>query len=144
MEDKNIERREKYLQLANASIDSSSLFKSTISHDLHDHEHHLHFAIWEYVTVFPWLWKSMVHAKHEAFAFKYDPKIMKHLEDEEMMPIRSMMYFWSIMYYIILFILPIVFKKQYCGGLFYNELYYIYATYAILNAVWEVYVVFRI
>ena len=48
------------------------------------------------------------------------------------------------MYYIILFILPIVFKKQYCGGLFYNELYYIYAAYAILNAVWEVYVVFKI
>ena len=54
------------------------------------------------------------------------------------------MYFWSVMYYIILFMLPFLFKKDYCGGLFYNELYVCYGTYAILNAAWEIYVVFRI
>ena len=54
------------------------------------------------------------------------------------------MYFWSVMYYIILFVLPFFFKVNYCGGLFHYELYIIYAVYAILNGGWEVYVVLRI
>ena len=108
------------------------------------HGHHDHYKWWHYALVGPWLWKSFVHAKHEAFAFKYDPEIMRLLEEGEMRPIRTMMYFWSVMYYIILFVLPFVFKKDYCGGLFYNELYICYGAHAILNAGWEVYVVLRI
>lgn len=86
----------------------------------------------------------MVHAKHEAFAFKYDPEVMRHLEEFEMKPIRIMMYFWSVMYYILLFVCPWIFKVPYCGGLFYNELYLCYGAYAVLNAIWEVYVTYRI
>ena len=78
-------------------------------HDDDDH-HHEHLKCWHYALIFPWLWKSFIHAKHEAFAFKYDPKIVRHLEVNEMYPVRVMMYFWSIMYYIILFVLPFVFK----------------------------------
>ena len=55
-----------------------------------------------------------------------------------------MMYFWSIMYYIILFVLPFVFKQDYCGGLFYHWLFIVYGSYALLNAAWEVYIVLRI
>ena len=109
-----------------------------------DHDHHSHYKKWEYALVLPWLWKSFIHAKHEAFAFKYDPEVIRHLEDKEMLPIRVMMYFWSIIYYIILFVLPFVFKQQYCGGLFYSGLYIVYGTYAVLNSLWEVYVVLRI
>ena len=109
-----------------------------------DHGHHDHYKWWHYALCLPWVWKSFVHAKHEAFAFKYDPEIMRLLEEGEMRPIRTMMYFWSVMYYIILFVLPFVFKKDYCGGLFYNELYICYGAHAILNAGWEVYVVLRI
>ena len=94
--------------------------------------------------IFPWLWKSFIHAKHEAFAFKYDPEVMHFLEENEMKPIRVMMYFWSVMYYFILFGLSFVFKQQYCGGLFYEQLYYCYGAYAILNGIWEVYLVLRI
>ena len=94
--------------------------------------------------IFPWVWKSFVHAKHEAFAFKYDPEIMRLLEEKEMQPIRVMMYFWSVVYYIILFALPFVFRVNYCGGLFYDGLYWTYGAYAILNAGWEVYIVLRI
>ena len=90
------------------------------------------------------MWKSFVHAKHEAFAFKYEPHIMKYLEEKEMKPIRIMMYFWSVMYYALLFVSPWLFKIPYCGGLFYSEIYWCYGTYAILNAAWEVYVVLRI
>ena len=111
---------------------------------LHGGHHHEHYKWWHYALVFPWAWKSFIHAKHEAFAFKYDPEIMLHLEKKEMKPIRRMMFFWSIMYFIILFALPFVFKQPYCGGLFYNELYVIYAVYALLNGIWEVYVVLRI
>ena len=114
-------------------------------HSSHEHEHEHHgYKCWEYALVLPWLWKSMVHAKHEAFAFKYDPEIMRLLEDSEMKPIRVMMYFWSIMYYLILFVLPFLFKEDYCGGLFYNWLYVCYGTYAVLNAIWEIYIVLRI
>ena len=112
-------------------------------HELEEHHHH-GYKWWDYALVFPWIWKSFVHAKHEAFAFKYDPEVMTLLEHTEMVPIRIMMYFWSVMYYLILFVLPFIFKKEYCGGLFYVELYIIYGTYAILNAFWEVYVVLRI
>ena len=69
---------------------------------------------------------------------------MRMLEEEEMQPIRVMMYFWSVMYYFILFGLSFTFKQQYCGGLFYEPLYVCYGTYAILNGIWEVYLVMRI
>ena len=61
-----------------------------------------------------------------------------------MRPIRVMMYFWSVVYYIILFVLPFLFKQDYCGGLFYPGLYFCYGIHALLNAGWEVYVVLRI
>ena len=77
---------------------------------MHDDHHHSHYRCWEYALFFPWLWKSMVHAKHEAFAFAYNPEVMRHLEDSEMKPIRVMMYFWSVMYYLILFVLPFIFR----------------------------------
>ena len=108
------------------------------------HEHHEHYKLWEYLLLFPWLWKSFVHAKHEAFAFKYDPEVMRLLEENEMRNIRIMLYFWTVMYYILIFSTPFLFKQHYCGGLFYKELYLCYGTYAVLNAVWEVYIVLRI
>ena len=66
------------------------------------HGHHDHYHWYDYALVLPWLWKSFVHAKHEAFAFKYDPEVMRLLEENEMRPIRTMMYFWTVMYYIII------------------------------------------
>ena len=69
---------------------------------------------------------------------------MRLLEENEIKPIRIMMYFWTVIYFLIIFSTPFVFKKDYCGGLFYEELYYVYASYALLNALWEVYVVLRI
>ena len=69
---------------------------------------------------------------------------MRLLEENEMRPIRIMMYFWTIVYFIIIFASPFIFKQHYCGGLFYHDLYYVYGTYALLNAIWEVYIVLRI
>ena len=140
VETENQDRKSKYLKM----IQEEGLGAQEAARRMTGHGHHDHYKWWHYALVGPWLWKSFVHAKHEAFAFKYDPEIMRLLEEEEMRPIRIMMYFWSVMYYIILFALPFVFKKDYCGGLFYNELYICYGSYAILNAGWEVYVVLRI
>ena len=142
MEEFNKKARAEYLDMiaARENIDVNAA-----AHEVHAHgHHHEHYKCWEYALILPWLWKSFVHAKHEAFAFKYDPEIMRHLEDNEMQPIKVMMYFWSIMYYFILFVLPFVFKVGYCGGLFYDWLFYTYAAYALLNAAWEVYIVLRI
>ena len=139
VEPENKERKEHYLQLTDVEgVDPLEAQKKM------GHGHHDHYHWWDYCLFLPWVWKSFVHAKHEAFAFKYDPEVMRLLEENEMRNIRIMMYFWTVMYYIIIFSLPFVFKQHYCGGLFYVELYFCYGTYAVLNAFWEVYIVLRI
>ena len=138
-EEENKERKEHYLQLTDVEGVDPLVAQKKLGHGHHDHYHW-----WDYALVFPWLWKSFVHAKHEAFAFKYDPEVMRLLEENEMRPIRIMMYFWTVVYFIIIFASPFIFKQHYCGGLFYHDLYYVYGTYAILNAIWEVNAVLRI
>ena len=139
IDDQNNQRKLEYLH----KVEVEGMDPHLAAESMHGH-HHEHYKCWEYALVFPWLWKSFIHAKHEAFAFKYDPEVMRLIETHEMKPVKVMMYFWSIMYYIILFILPFVFKQDYCGGLFYDELFLVYGTYAVLNAAWEVYIVLRI
>ena len=138
-EEENQQRKEDYCRM----VDKEGMDILEAQKHL-GHGHHDEYEWYDYALVFPWLWKSFIHAKHEAFAFKYDPEVMRLLEENEMKPIRTMMYFWTVMYYLMIFTLPFVFKKQYCGGLFYKELYLCYGTYAILNAIWEVVVVLRI
>ena len=62
-------------------IEKQSLDAVTASEKILGHGHHDHYQWWHYVLFFPWVWKSFVHYKHEAFAFKYDPEIMRLLEE---------------------------------------------------------------
>ena len=81
-EEGNIKARADYLEMI---ANKSNIDHTAAAEEIHEHgHHHAHYKCWEYALVLPWLWKSFVHAKHEAFAFKYDPTIMKHLEDNEM------------------------------------------------------------
>lgn len=40
------------------------------------HGHHVHIPLWQKILLLPWLWKTLIHDKHEAFRFKYDTKAL--------------------------------------------------------------------
>ena len=40
------------------------------------HGHHAHIPLWQKILLLPWLWKTLIHDKHEAFRFKYDTKAL--------------------------------------------------------------------
>ena len=61
-----------------------------------------------------WCWKSFIHAKHEAFRFKYDSKCLKMVENEIMSKMTVSLYINSIIYYIIMFGCPLFFVHE-CG-----------------------------
>ena len=58
--------------------------------------------------------------------------------------IKKQLYGWTLVYYTIVFFLPYAFIKHDCGKTFDIELYIIYGTYLLLQAVWEVYTVIKI
>lgn len=58
--------------------------------------------------------------------------------------ILKSLYFSSIVYYIIVFILPNFFTKNECGKAFKVELFYIYGIYTVVSMIWEIVTVIRI
>ena len=43
-------------------------------------DHHLEIKCWHYIVFPVWIWKTFIHAKHEAFRFKYDSESLIDLE----------------------------------------------------------------
>ena len=43
-------------------------------------EDHFEIKCWHKVCFPVWIWKTFIHAKHEAFRFKYDSESLKHVE----------------------------------------------------------------
>lgn len=108
------------------------------------HSHHHRTPLWQKI-IFPIaLVKHLIHAKHEAFRFKYDTHAISEIESKLMPSIKRQLYFWSVVYYVIVFALPFVFKQQACYKTFYPELFYIYIAYIVLCALWEIYTVLKI
>ena len=58
--------------------------------------------------------------------------------------IKSQLYYWTIFYYIITFILPFFFTYNDCGKTYQPTLYYIYLGYTALNSIWEIWIVLKI
>jgi len=56
-----------------------------IQHGEDDHGHHHHIPLWQKICFPIWLWKSLIHDKHEAFRFKYDTVAITRIE-EHLMP----------------------------------------------------------
>ena len=90
-----------------------------------------------------WCWKSFIHAKHEAFRFKYDTKSLKEIEDELMDEITTSIYINSFIYYIIVFVCPNVLVEE-CGGGIKTSSHLIYAVYSFLTALAEIIIAKRI
>ena len=114
------------------------------SHVLYDKHSDHKIALWQKI-VFPiWLWKTLIHAKHEAFEFKYDPDSMRMLEQEHMYWVGIYLYLFTIIYYGIMFICPFVFVSHTCAVGLSHEALWIYGIYALLTAIWEVRTVLKI
>lgn len=95
-----------------------------------------HFECWEKVVCCVCCWKSFIHDKHEAFRFKYDVEAMNKIETEIMPTMTYMLYFNALIYYIIMFVCPMMLNKG-CGkGLKYT-VYYIYAGFVLYSTIFE-------
>ena len=90
------------------------------------------------------MWKKLIHDKHEAFRFKYDTSEINNLEKKLMPGIKMQLYIWTIIYYVITFVLPYFFIQKDCGKTFDNGLFVIYGAYLFLSGVWEIWTVIRI
>ena len=82
-------------------------------------------------------WKSFIHAKHEAFRFKYDSNCLKMVENEIMNKLTVGLYISSITYYIIMFGCPMFFVNE-CGKSLNMTSHIIYGAYALLNWFFEI------
>lgn len=108
-----------------------------------DDEHHHDIKLWEKI-IFPiYLWKTFLHAKHDAFRFKYDTDVTKRIETQIAAQIRYNLYGQTIFYYGTMFIAPFFFITQKQDGYSY-WLYFIFAIQALYSAVYEVISVLRI
>jgi len=62
-----------------------------------------------------------------------------------MMPgVKYQLYWWSLIYYFIVFVVPYFFMENNCEKTFSFWLFVFYAAYVVLCAVWEIVIVFRI
>lgn len=58
--------------------------------------------------------------------------------------VKKQLYWWSLIYYLITFVLPVFAIVHDCGKTFEPWLFYVYGTYLLLNSLWEINVVFKI
>ena len=86
----------------------------------------------------------MIHDKHEAFRFKYDTKQIEKVEKLIMPGVKKMLYFWTLVYYLIVFVMPVILIKHECSETFQPLLFYIYGGYLLATSIWEIYVVISI
>lgn len=134
-EDENIERRLKFREYMQTPQ------RSFI--DLNDHHHEV--PLWQKI-VFPiWIWKTFIHAKHEAFRFKYDANKLNKIESKLMFSIGIVLYFTTVVYFGIMFGFPFAYiRGEECGSGFPPSIFYSYLVYAIVTGVYEVYAVIKI
>lgn len=52
------------------------------------HTQELHIKSWEKIVFPVYLWKTFIHAKHEAFRFKYDTEAILRIEKSLMPQVR--------------------------------------------------------
>ena len=133
-EKENIQKREKFRERIQ--------LKPYDSHVLHDFDHHHHATpLWQKI-IFPiWIWQTFIHAKHEAFRFKYDAEKLNRVENKLMKRMGNVLYFTTLIYFGMLFVFPFSYTNRECGDGFELYVYICYGIYALLTSIWEVYAV---
>ena len=98
-------------------------------------EKHHELPRWQKI-VFPiWIWKSLMHDKHEAFRFKYDTQVLNEVE-KNMNWLTVVLYVNAVLFYTIVFSCPFIFGEP-CGeGISFTS-HKIYAGYSVINGVLE-------
>ena len=77
VQEENIEKRKKFKELHEQGVETDKIARLL---DEMAHHHHA-IPLWQKI-IFPiWLWKSLMHDKHEAFRFKYDTVAIQNVED---------------------------------------------------------------
>ena len=102
------------------------------------HKHHTEIKCWQRVVCCVWMWKSFLHSKHEAFRFKYDSDVMQDLEKTQMRPIGRMMYFLTVLYFVTMFMVPMVYIKGECGEGIHDWVFYFYGAQALATGLYEI------
>ena len=136
----NEENKEKIAKFKSIQHKSYEEIIDTLEKQNSDYDHEL--SCGQKACLPLWCWKSFIHAKHEAFRFKYDVDALKLVE--EMMPsMTRVLYINSIVYYIIMFVCPFVFVNE-CGLGMNMTAHYIYMVYSLATAFFEGITVIRI
>ena len=91
-----------------------------------DEEHDVHIKCWQYILFPVWIKKTFMHAKHEAFRFKYDSKSLMEVEKHSMRGIGFAMYALTFIYFCTMFGLPSFFIEGECGDGLGNWVFYTY------------------
>ena len=115
-------------------------FEHHNAHGVHHHE----IPCWQKVCFPIWLWKSLIHDKHEAFRFKYDTAAITKVEKLLMKDIKKQLYYWSIVYYFLTFVAPYIFIEHGCGKTYEPMLFILYGAYLFLAGIWEIHKVVKI
>mmetsp|Transcript_40163 Transcript_40163/g.52632 ORF Transcript_40163/g.52632 Transcript_40163/m.52632 type:complete len:95 (-) Transcript_40163:1286-1570(-) len=89
-------------------------------------DHHPEIKCWHKVVFPVWIWKTFIHAKHEAFRFKYDSESLKLIEKEWMPTVGIVMYTLTIVYFGMMFGFPALFIDGECGVGLENWVFYLY------------------
>ena len=96
-----------------------------------------HHLSWKQKLCLPfWCWKSFIHDKHEAFRFKYATKELNDLE-AKMNRVTFLLYFNSIVYYVIMFVCPFIFVNE-CGNGMSRVSHIIYGAYSLWASIMEI------
>lgn len=133
--EKNIQRLDKFRENTHLTVEE-------IEEKMKD-THHEELTCKQKACFPLWCWKSFIHAKHEAFRFKYDSKCLKNVEKEIMPTMTLSLYINSLIYYIIMFVCPMLFVNE-CGKSLNLVSHAIYATYSLFNWCVEIFIVLRI
>jgi len=99
--------------------------------------HHPEIKLWHKIVFPVWIWKTFIHAKHEAFRFKYDSKSLMEVERDQMRFVGVGLYVNTGIYFGIMLGLPALFTKEECGHGLDAWVFYLYAGQAILTALAE-------
>ena len=101
------------------------------------HAHELPLKCWHYIVFPVWIWKTFIHAKHEAFRFKYDSESLKVVEKQKMKSIGRAMYFLTFIYFFMMFVFPALFVNGECGDGLGDWVFYLYLVQALGTGLYE-------
>lgn len=120
--DKFNERREKY------EAEEDPVLKMAIQEEMltPEEKHHVEIKCWHRILFPVWIWKTFIHAKHEAFRFKFDADKLSDVENKSMKTMGIFMITLTVIYYVMVYFLPAIFINGECGAGFDNWVFYLY------------------